>query len=155
MVYLLELFVAALRCLWWLTTLLTYIVWVNFDGHNCLRHLSVSECKYSSLYIWNRLETGITCSFNQLAFFVAVRQGLYIKKENCHSSNTNEETHTHLFNGPFPGLPRWAGNRKVKQVWILLKQDTVTGSGISWAICKSAPRSRQITMPAPHHSSFL
>jgi len=28
----------------------------------------------------------------------------------------------------------------------------VSGSGISWAICKSAPRSRQITMPPPHHS---
>ena len=28
------------------------------------------------------------------------------------------------------------------------------GSGISWAICKSAPRSRQITTPAPHHSVF-
>ena len=27
----------------------------------------------------------------------------------------------------------------------------VSGSGISWAICKSAPRSRQITTPAPHH----
>ena len=27
-------------------------------------------------------------------------------------------------------------------------------SGISWAICKSAPRSRQITTPAPHHSVF-
>jgi len=30
----------------------------------------------------------------------------------------------------------------------------VSGSGISWAICKSVPRSRQITMPAPHHSVF-
>jgi len=29
------------------------------------------------------------------------------------------------------------------------------GSGISWTICKqSAPRSRQITTPTPHHSSF-
>ena len=29
------------------------------------------------------------------------------------------------------------------------------GSGISWAICKqSAPRSRQITTPTPHHSIF-
>ena len=37
----------------------------------------------------------------------------------------------------------------------LLKQETVSGSGISWATCKSAPRSRQITMPAPHHSVFL
>ena len=52
------------------------------------------------------------------------------------------------------GLPRWAGTRKVKPIWILLKQETVSGSVISWAICKSAHRSRQITMPAPHHSIF-
>ena len=30
----------------------------------------------------------------------------------------------------------------------------MSGSGISRAIFKSAPRSRQITMPAPHHSVF-
>ena len=51
-------------------------------------------------------------------------------------------------------LPRWAGTRKVKPIWILLKQETVNGNWISWAICKSAPRSRQITTPAPHHSVF-
>jgi len=27
-----------------------------------------------------------------------------------------------------------------------------SGSGISWAMCKSAPRSRQMTTPALHHS---
>jgi len=54
----------------------------------------------------------------------------------------------------FPGLPRWAGTRKVKPIWISLKQETVSGSDISWAICKSAPHSRQMTMPAPHHSVF-
>ena len=53
-----------------------------------------------------------------------------------------------------PGLPGWAGTRKVKPVWILLKQETVSGSGISWAICKSAPRSRQVTTPASHRSVF-
>jgi len=52
------------------------------------------------------------------------------------------------------GLSRWAGTRKVKAIWILLKQETVNGSGTGWAICKSAPRSRQITMPALHHSVF-
>ena len=62
-------------------------------------------------------------------------------------------THTRLM-ALCPGLPRWAGTRKVKPIWILLKQETVRGSGISWAICKSAPRSRQITMPAPHPSVF-
>ena len=39
-------------------------------------------------------------------------------------------------------------------MWILLKQETASGSGISWAVCKSAPRSRQRTMPAPYHSVF-
>ena len=43
-----------------------------------------------------------------------------------------------MFNGPFPVL-----------LGILLKQQTVSGSGISWAICKSAPHSIQITMPDP------
>ena len=54
----------------------------------------------------------------------------------------------------FLGLPGWASTRKVKPIWTLLKQETVSGNGISWAICKSAPRCRQITTPAPHHSSF-
>jgi len=53
-----------------------------------------------------------------------------------------------------PGLPKWAGTRKVKPIWILLKQETVSGSSISWTICKSAPCFRQITKPAPHHSVF-
>jgi len=44
--------------------------------------------------------------------------------------------------------------RKVKPIWILLKQETVSGSGISWAIFKSAPRSREITMPAPTTQFF-
>jgi len=63
-------------------------------------------------------------------------------------------TQTHTFNGSFPGLPRWASTTKVKPIWILLKQATVSGSGIHWAICKSAPSSRQITTPAPHHWVF-
>ena len=53
-----------------------------------------------------------------------------------------------------PGLPRWAGTIKVKPIWIFLKQETVSGSGIRWAICKSAPRSRQITTLAPNSSVF-
>ena len=37
-------------------------------------------------------------------------------------------TRTHLM-ALCPGLPRWAGTRKVKPIWMLLKQETVTGSG--------------------------
>ena len=52
-----------------------------------------------------------------------------------------------MFNSPFSRTTRLTRY----QIWILLKQEKVSGSGISWAICKSAPRSRQITAPAPHH----
>jgi len=64
---------------------------------------------------------------------------------------TFKDTHTHTrLTALFPGLPGWAGTRKVKPMWILLKQETVSGSGISWAICKSAPRTH------PHHrASFI
>jgi len=66
------------------------------------------------------------------------------------SSATHTHTHTHIFR-PFardyPGEPV---TRKVKPIWISLKQETVSGSSISWPICKPAPRSRQITTPAPH-----
>ena len=66
-------------------------------------------------------------------------------------------SHTHnttRLTALYPALPGWAGTRKVKPIWILLKQETVSGSGISWAIWKSAPRSSQITTPAPHCSVF-
>ena len=68
--------------------------------------------------------------------------------------HTHARTHTHLFNGPLSGTTQVSQYQKGKTIWILLKQKTVSGSGISWAICKSAPGSRQITMPAPHHSVF-
>ena len=58
-----------------------------------------------------------------------------------HDAWANTHTHTHL-TALCPGLPGWASIRKVKPTWILLKQETVSGSGISWAICKSALRSR-------------
>jgi len=72
---------------------------------------------------------------------------------NC--TNMNTHTHTYRLMALSPGLPGWAGTSKVKPIWILLKQETVSGSGISWAICKSAPRSRQITTPTPHRSVFF
>ena len=76
---------------------------------------------------------------------------------NTHKTVAYPHTHTHThtrLTALCPWVLGWAGTRKVKPIWILLKQDTVTGSGISWTICKSAPRSRQITMPAPHPSVF-
>ena len=70
----------------------------------------------------------------------------------CTVSITATHTHTHT---RLMALSRttWVSQyRKVKPMSILLKQQTMSGSGISWAM--SALRSRQITMPAPHHSVF-
>jgi len=95
---------------------------------HCLRTIAVI------LYYWNcKWRVYVTCA--------------------GHLSPLWTHTHTRL-TALCPGLPGWASTRKVKPIWILLKQETVHGSGISWAICKSAPRSRQITMPAPHCSVF-
>jgi len=41
---------------------------------------------------------------------------------------------------------------KTKTNLDFLEQETVSNSGISWTIRKSAPRPRQITMPEPQHS---
>ena len=70
-------------------------------------------------------------------------------------------THTQPFYGPVKFCPDYPGeltpetyNQEGKTNLDLLEQETVSGSGISWAICKSAPCLRQITMPAPYHSVF-
>ena len=64
-----------------------------------------------------------------------------------------QSTHTRL-TALCPQILGCAGTRKVKPIWILQKQETVSGSSISWARCKSAPCSRLTTTPATHHSFF-
>jgi len=65
------------------------------------------------------------------------------------------KTHTRL-TVLLPGLPGWAGTSKLKT-----NLDFTEARDSEWqwhqqGICKSAPRSRQTTTPAPHHStSFL
>ena len=61
---------------------------------------------------------------------------------------------THPFNCPLSGTTWVSWYQKGKTNLDLLEQETVSGSGISWAICNSAPHPRQITMPASHHSVF-
>ena len=72
------------------------------------------------------------------------QQGSNAAMSNCHGHHychavaiTHTHTHTHLM-ALFLRQPRWADTRKVEPIWILLKQETVSGSGISRARCKSA-----------------
>ena len=51
-----------------------------------------------------------------------------------HAMKVHTHTHTHTrLTALCPGLPGSASTRKVKPIWILLEQEIVSGSGISWA----------------------
>ena len=45
-------------------------------------------------------------------------------------------THTHLFYSSLDLVWEYPGDLVPEPIWILLKQETLSGSGISWAICK-------------------
>ena len=61
----------------------------------------------------------------------------------------------HPFNGLYSRTTWVSRHQKGKPFWILLEQEMMGGSSISWTICKSsAPRPRHITTPVPHHSDF-
>jgi len=91
---------------------------------------------------------------------VHVRLGLMFKAASEHESSlkviTHTHTHTHTFNGPFSWTARVGRYQKGKTYldFTEARDSERQGSDISWAICKSAPCSRQITTPAPHHSVF-
>jgi len=51
---------------------------------------------------------------------------LYSNTRTRKHARMHTHTHTRLM-ALCPGLPGWAGTRKVKTIWILLKQETVSG----------------------------
>jgi len=74
----------------------------------------------------------------------------------CHlmyNKVTHTHTHTHPLNDPLSGTTRVSQYQKGKTNldFTDARDNEYCGSGISWAICKSAPLSRQTTTPAPHH----
>jgi len=54
----------------------------------------------------------------------------------------------------YPGELSRYQKGKTKTNLDFLEQETVSGSGISWAICKSAPCPRQVTTPTSYQSVF-
>ena len=98
-------------------------------------------------------QRSLVCMFNKNSLFCtySFTQHLWATQSSSihHDIGT---TYTHIrITALCPETTHVSRYQKVP-IWILLKQETVSGSGISWAICKSAPRSRQITTSAPHHS---
>ena len=104
---------------------LAYLSLYHFVYCSCCHHFSMCiYCINCYAIIWQRWSAGLSC---------LIQYNLI-----------------HMFNGPFSGTTQVS--RYQTKIWILLKQETVSGSGISWVICKSAPRSRHVTTPAPHDS---
>ena len=100
----------------------------------------VPNSELSSFFYHSRLIT--FASSSHTSTFVYNIQFIY------DSWDLYTHTHTHArLTAPCPGVPGWAGTRKVKPVWILLEQETVSGSGISWAICVST------TLQTDNHAS--
>ena len=66
-----------------------------------------------------------------------------------HQKHTHPHTHTHPFNGPLSGTTRVSQYQKGKPIWILLKQETVSGSGISWhmQVCTSLQTDNHTSIP--------
>jgi len=114
---------------------------------NWLLPLNVSSCAVS--------EAHVACRFAIRSLWCAT------SLRDSASLSANQYTgsaylsHTHRRSAAFfSGTTRVSRYQKGEPIWILLKQETVSGSGINWAICKSAPRSKNITMPAPHRFVF-
>ena len=84
------------------------------------------------------------------------RTQTYIRDIPLKYNNTHTHTHTHTFNGPLSGTIRVSRYQKGK---INLQFTEARDSEWQWhllghmQVC-TAPRSRQITMPVPHHSVF-
>ena len=96
--------------------------------------------------VWNSLPDDLRAQQDYDSFRQGLKPGFSPDTSVFSALETIVIIHKHIrLTALCPGLSGWAGTRKVKPIWILLKQETVSGSGISWAICKSAPRSRQIT----------
>ena len=104
-----------------------------------------------------RRKSAATCSswerFVRSTLLSAAVFGLWWLQQQQQQQHTHTHTHTNL-TALCPGLPRSAGTREVKPIWILLKQRDGEWQWNQLGLWNSAPISRQITMPAPHHSVF-
>jgi len=68
---------------------------------------------------FGKLKSGEETNLNPAPLYPVIGRQLRMK-----------ETHTHTrLTALCPGLPRWASTRKVKPIWILLKQETVASAG--------------------------
>jgi len=122
---------------------LAVMVLCSWDGNNVRSHIIHHRLVYPStdLLAWRREKS--------------IPPTLYKEYGARARMHVHTHTHTHPFYSPLDIVWDYLGEPLPEPIQILLEQETVSGSGISWAICKSAPHPIQITTPAPHHTQFL
>ena len=101
---------------WKMHLLATSSLCRNVVGFDCWSQQS-SEMVRS----WPKIRVEIDASVSQTLQFWLM---------SCSGCSSERHTHTHTpLTALFPGLPGWASTRKVKPILILLKQETMSGSG--------------------------
>ena len=123
-------------------------------AHRCclanITNLLASNCmllrSYGTLYGTSKDLLVVILSITYLPLLTVCDSCVCRKEQLYEHTHTHTHTHTHPFNGPLSGTIRVSRYQKGKTNLDFTVQETMSGSGISWAICKSEPRSRQITM---------
>jgi len=114
------------------------------------KHWRQSSCQWKNFenqLIFGKVMSKSVVSFFWLTVYYCASIALHGQKLTISSTivkqgitGTCVHTHTHTFNGPFSGTTRVSRYQKGKPIWILLEQETVNSSGISWAnmqVCTS------------------
>jgi len=116
------------------------LAWLSaWSRQRTIKQLCVCACVLIISYVQRHRQ--LCCHLFRHSTFVAFANMCHI-------------THTHPFNGPLSGTTRVSQYQKGKTN---LNFTAARDSEWQWhqlGMCKSAPLSRQITTPAPHHSVF-
>jgi len=113
---------------------------------SCTKNIHIKICdKISNLY---EVETDVLVERVESQFCQPMIAPRAMHKEQLvQESELTPTTHTHTrLTALCRGLPRLAGTRKVKPIWILLKQETVSGSG-HMQVCTSLQTDNHATTP--------
>ena len=113
---------------------------------SCTKNIHIKICdKISNLY---EVETDVLVERVESQFCQPmIAPGAMHKEQLVQESELTPTTHTHTrLTALCRGLPRLAGTRKVKPIWILLKQETVSGSG-HMQVCTSLQTDNHASNP--------
>ena len=113
---------------------------------SCTKNIHIKIChKISNLY---EVETDVLVERVESQFCQPMIAPRAMHKEQLvQESELTPMTHTHTrLTALCRGLPRLAGTRKVKTIWILLKQETVSASG-HMQVCTSLQTDNHATTP--------